>query len=274
MSQTGDIMSDRQGGNLEGGKLKGRVALITGGSRGIGREFARAFAAEGARLVLTARGQAGLDTLVEEITTGGGEAIGVVADALDRDQARMPVDVAVRTYGTLDILINNVGGTTATSPEQNALYTHDDDVFANDLILNLTTAYWTSRAAAVQMKEAGGGRIIMIGSGAAKVTGLAPMAYTVAKHGLLGLTRKMAELSAADGITVNCLCPGPTNTEMLREGLRKRREVDPGFYDQPPNMQGRILEPEELAPMAVLLASAAGSGITGQVISVDGGYGI
>jgi len=82
----------------------------------------------------------------------------------------------------------------------------------------------------------------------------------------------MAEMAAADGITVNCLCPGPTNTEMLQEGLRQRRLVDPGFWDPPPNLQGRILEPEELAPMAVLLASDAGSGITGQVISVDGGY--
>lgn len=254
------------------GRLDGKVALITGGSRGIGRAFARAFAAEGARLVLTARGQADLDAVVGEINDGGGEAVAVVADALDREQARTPVAVAVRRFGRLDILINNVGGGTASAPEQTALYTHDDEVFANDLILNLTTVYWTSQAAAVQMKSTGGGRIINIGSGAAKATGLAPLAYTTAKHGLLGLTRKMAEMVAADGITVNCLCPGPTNTEMLQEGLRQRREVEPGYWDPPPNLQQRILEPEELAPMAVLLASTEGAGITGQVISVDGGY--
>ena len=256
------------------GKLEGQVALITGGSRGIGRAFARAFAAEGARLVLTARGQESLDTLVAEITAGGGEAIGVVADAMDRDQARMPVGVAVERFGTLDILVNNVGGGTAATPAESALYTHDDDVFTNDLILNLTTVYWTSQAAAVHMKGAGGGRIITVGSGASKVTGLSPMAYTAAKHGLLGLTRKMAAETAADGITVNCICPGPTNTEMLQKGLARRRAAEPNFWSTPPNLQERVLEPEELTSMAVLLASADGGGITGQVISVDGGYGV
>lgn len=135
------------------GHLEGRGAVITGGSRGIGRAFARAFAAEGARLLLTARGQEDLDATLAGIREDGGEAITLVADALDRTQARAPVAAAIREFGRIDVLVNNVGGGTSTAPEQNALYTHDDGVFEADLVLNLTTVYWTSQAAAGEMQK-------------------------------------------------------------------------------------------------------------------------
>jgi 3-hydroxybutyrate dehydrogenase len=151
----------------------------------------------------------------------------------------------------------------------------DDGSFERTVLLNLTSAFWTANAALPIMRDAGWGRIITIGSGAAKRSGGA-VAYTAAKHGLVGLTKQLAALAAPHGITVNCLCPGWTNTSLLdfeaiarRNGTAAEDELARACGE---SLQRRVLEPEELAGMAALLASEDGRGITGQVISVDGGY--
>ncbi len=211
------------------------------------------------------------------------EAIGrvglaVVADARKRDQAKQVVREAIARFGKLDILVNNVGGVfNRNGDSAHDPFQHDDDVFVDNLTLNLTSAYWTAREALPHMRERGYGRIINIGSGASKGTTPAPLSYHAAKHGLVGLTRALAAATASAGITVNCLCPGPTNTDLLVAGRRAARAVmRDDVHTQPdaipPNLQRRNLEPDELGPMAALLASPQSAGITGQVISVDGGY--
>jgi NAD(P)-dependent dehydrogenase (short-subunit alcohol dehydrogenase family) len=196
----------------------------------------------------------------------------VVADALDRDQAREPVRAAVAAYGRVDVLVNNVGGSVG---KQHDPFTGDDDSFESTLVLSLTSAWWTTREVLPHMRDHGGGAVINIGSGAAKVAG-GSVAYTTAKHGLVGFTRALAAQAASHGITVNCLCPGWTNTSMVDwERIAARQGVsidDAQELARRDNLQHRILEPEELTGMATLLASAEGRSITGQVISVDGGY--
>jgi 3-hydroxybutyrate dehydrogenase/3-oxoacyl-[acyl-carrier protein] reductase len=182
----------------------------------------------------------------------------------------------LQRFGQLDILVNNVGGvTTRTGPQDHDPFTHDDDVFIENLTLNLVTHYWTTRAALPRMKERGFGRIINIGSGYAKMSG-GTLSYTAAKHGIIGLTRALAAQVAPYGITVNCLCPGWTNTRLINiEGFAKRLGTDiegAKAHLGSDNLLKRILEPEELGPMAALLAAPESAGITGQVISVDGGY--
>ena len=255
------------------GRLDGNVALITGSGRGIGRAIALELAREGADIVISSRTQEQLDAVAAQAEALGATVLTVIADAMDRDQAKQPVRDAIARFDRLDILVNNVGGSLAPhDPNDHALFTYNDDLFVDVLTLNLTSTYWTARETLPHMRDRGYGRIINIGSGAAKRSGLAPMSYTAAKHGLVGLTRSMAALAAADGITVNCLCPGWTNTEGLQRGVAARRARDPDFEPDPTNLLNRILEPEELGPMAALLASPEAAGITGQIISVDGGY--
>jgi NAD(P)-dependent dehydrogenase (short-subunit alcohol dehydrogenase family) len=251
------------------GRLDDRVAVVTGGGRGIGRAIALELAREGATIVVSSRT---LSDLSAVLATAGGEGRAVVADALDRDEAREPVRVAVADYGRVDILVNNVGGSVGKLHDA---FTGDDRSFEDTLVLNLISAFWTSRQALPHMREQRYGRVINIGSGASK-RAASTLGYTSAKHGLVGLTRAMAAAAGGDGITVNCLCPGWTNTSltdwdaMARAQHRTPEEVRARAEAE--NLQHRILEPEELGPMAALLASPAGAGITGQVISVDGGY--
>ncbi len=254
--------------------LENRTAVVTGGGRGIGRAIALELARHGADVVVSSRTIDQLASVVAEIEAIGQSGLAVVADALDREQAKDPVRRAVERYGACDILINNVGGGAPLRGSQEA-FTHDDDVFEANLALNLTSAYWTTREALPHMREAAYGRIINIGSGYAKRSGGA-LAYTAAKHGLVGFTRALAHDTAAHGITVNCLCPGWTNTALVDwEAMGRAAGIsaeDAHAWRASENLQDRVLEPEELGPMAALLAAPESAGITGQVISVDGGY--
>jgi NAD(P)-dependent dehydrogenase (short-subunit alcohol dehydrogenase family) len=245
------------------GQLPGRIAVITGGGRGIGRALAQRFAREGATVVISARTASDLDAVLAGIAdAGGAPGVAVVADASDRDDARRPVHAALEQFGRLDILVNNVGGSVGTAHDP---FTGDDATFEDTLTLNLTSAWWTTRAALPAMRKQQHGRVISIGSGASKHAA-ASLAYTTAKHGLVGFTKQLARATGTEGITVNLLCPGWTNTSLLTLDDRTRAKAEAE------NVQRRVLEPEELAGMATLLASDDGAGITGQVISVDGGY--
>ncbi|WP_419924565.1 SDR family NAD(P)-dependent oxidoreductase [Candidatus Poriferisocius sp.] len=254
------------------GVLKGRVAVVTGGGRGIGRAIAVGMGHEGASVVVSSRTQGQLDAVVAEVDDAGGRGRAVVADASDEDDARAPVRAALADFGRIDVLVNNVGGSSGGNHDP---FSGDAGAFMGTLRLNLISAFWTSQEALPHMREQGHGRIINIGSGASK-RAAASVGYTAAKHGLVGLTKQLAMATAPHGITVNCLCPGWTNTSLVDfERLAAAKGISPAQAEadaHADSAQRRILAPEELAPMAVLLASEAGGGITGQVISVDGGY--
>ncbi len=259
------------------GKLDGKVAWVTGGGRGIGRAIALAFAAEGAKVTVSSRTGTELLDVVREIGELGADGLAVTADAMSLEDTLACVQQIDARYGRLDILVNNAGGVIPPEAGNGAPPQMDERYFIDNIDLNLFSVYRASQAVLPGMLERKDGRIINIGSGYAKRSGGDP-AYTAAKHGLVGLTRAMAARVAQEGVTVNCLCPGWTNTRLVDfdvlasfyqtdvETVRKMVESD--------NLQKRILEPEELGPMAVLLASPESKGITGQVISVDGGYGV
>ena len=202
----------------------------------------------------------------------GDRGLAVVADAMDREDARRPVREALERFGQVDILVNNVGGSARGSMDP---FDADDDAFEKTLVLCLTSAWWTSTAALPGMREAGFGRIINIGSGAAKVTG-GSVPYTSGKHGLAGFTKQLAASVAGHGINVNLLCPGWTKTSLLDfSAIARRRGSTPEQEEARAageSLQNRVLDADELAGMATLLAGPDGRGITGQVISVDGGY--
>lgn len=257
------------------GELSGLVALVTGGGRGIGRAIALEMAKNGATIVVSSRTPSELDEVVAEVRAFGANGLALRSDAMARDQALETVAAALQLFGRLDIVVNNVGGGVGGRPQDQDPFTHNDDVFVDNLTLNLVTHYWTTRAALPSMKEHHFGRIINIGSGYAKNSGGA-LAYTTAKHGLIGFTRALAAQVAPHGITVNCLCPAWTNTRLINiDQIAERLGTDVEGAKASlarDNLLGRILEPEELGPMAALLAAPKSAGITGQVISVDGGY--
>ncbi|HEX7095833.1 MAG TPA: SDR family oxidoreductase [Acidimicrobiales bacterium] len=252
------------------GQLDGRIAVITGGGRGIGRAIALRFASEGATVVVSSRTATELDAVVREATSLGSRGLAVVADAMDRHAAREPVRRALEEFGRVDVLVNNVGGTVG----RHGAFDGGDESFEATLVLSLTSAWWTTSAVLPSMRDNRYGRVINIGSGAAKRTG-GSLAYVTAKHGLVGFTRQLAQTVGEHGITVNCLCPGWTNTSLVDwEKVGRDRGLSPDEARAAAcreSAQNRILEPEELTGMATLLASDEGRGITGQVIHVDGG---
>jgi NAD(P)-dependent dehydrogenase (short-subunit alcohol dehydrogenase family) len=219
-------------------------------------------------VAVISRSENELDSVVADARDLGGDGLALVVDCMDGQALKLAVEEAHERLGRLDVLVNNVGGLIGEVGKLAAL-DHDDELFEQNLFLNLTTAYYASRAALPHMVEGGYGRVVSIGSGYANHGG-GTIAYSAAKHGLVGLTRALAYQLPAE-ITVNCLCPGWTDTAMLSwdgsDGAPAAR-----VKAQAQTVQGRVLEPRELVPMAVLLASPDAAGITGQVISVDGGY--
>ncbi|HEX5609651.1 MAG TPA: SDR family NAD(P)-dependent oxidoreductase [Solirubrobacterales bacterium] len=255
-------------GSSAEGRLRDRVAVVTGGGRGIGRAIALGLAAEGATVAVISRSAGQLDAVVAEARELGGDGLALVVDCMDGAALKQAVEEVHRQRGRLDVLFNNVGGLVGEVGKLAALE-HDDELFEQNLFLNLTTAYYASRAALPHMVAGGYGRVVNIGS-VYGTHGGGTIAYSAAKHGLVGLTRSLAWQLPAE-VTVNCLCPGWTDTALLSwagDDAVAAAEAKAAVQ----TVQGRVLAPAEIAPMAVLLASPDGAGITGQVISVDGGY--
>jgi NAD(P)-dependent dehydrogenase (short-subunit alcohol dehydrogenase family) len=251
--------------------LDNRIALITGG-RGIGRAIALAFADEGAQVALTARTTAELDEVVGTIRAAGGTALALTADLTDRTVPRKVVAEVERALGPVEILVNNAGLGSSSKPSP--VVDFDDEFWDQSLAINLTAPYLLCRAVLPSMLAKKWGRIITVASINGKIGSLHGAAYAASKHGVLGLMRTLAMEVASQGITVNSICPGPVHTVMNDRRIEydaKRRGVALKDHEASLTPIGRRLEPEEIAPLAVYLASDAAAAMMGQAINIDGG---
>jgi 2-deoxy-D-gluconate 3-dehydrogenase len=243
--------------------LSGRAAIVTGAGRGLGRAMALALAAAGMGVVLVARREADLAAAAREIEAAGGRAAVLPADVGDPAAAARAVEEAVRTFGRLDVLVNNAGiGTDAPSLD------YPLEQWEALMRVNLTAPFLFSQAAARQMIAQGGGKIINIASmfGLAGEPRLA--AYCASKGGLIQLTRVLAVEWARHNIQVNAIAPGYFDTDMAAGGIANPKSAEAMLRKIPARRFGK---PAELGPLVVLLASPGSDYLTGETIVIDGG---
>ncbi|MBP1206001.1 NAD(P)-dependent dehydrogenase (short-subunit alcohol dehydrogenase family) [Duganella sp. 1411] len=249
-------------------QLAGKVAIVTGASSGIGYEAAKLFARQGARVVVTARRQADLDALVDEIGRDGGAAVAVAGDVRDEQLARALVEVAVGRFGGLDIAFNNAGAVGEAAPTAEIPVATWDAVLAT----NLTSAFLGAKYQIPAMLERGGGSLIFTSSFVGYSAGFPGMgAYAASKAGLVGLMQVIAVEYGTRGIRANALLPGGTDTPMGRAvcDTPEARAFVEGL-----NALKRLARPEEIAQAALYLASDASSFTTGTCLTADGGVSI
>jgi NAD(P)-dependent dehydrogenase (short-subunit alcohol dehydrogenase family) len=250
-------------------RLDGRRALITGGSRGLGRAIARAFAEAGADLVLVGRTPETLDEARRDLTALGRAVDVVVADLHDAATAAALCDWVLERHGPIDVLVNNVGGRREDVPTESMPL----DKWLGFLDLNLNSAVVCTQKLGQAMLQRGWGRVVNIASIAGPVVsmrGIEGRHYETAKAALVGFTRAAACDWAKRGVTVNAICPGGFLTEPNRRWFRERPTFKTDFEANIP--MGRLGEPDEVAPLALYLASEASRYMTGAVLVIDGGY--
>ena len=254
------------------GKLDGRIALVTGAGRGIGRAIALDFAAEGARVAAAARSQDQLDGLVEEIASKGGTAVAFPVDLYQRSAAAELAATVKSQMGPVDILVNNAGIGSSAQPAPVAEF--DEEFWDRTLQLNLTAPFLLCKAVLPDMVAAGWGRIITVASINSRIPSMHAAGYVASKHGVMGLSRTIAIEYASAGITSNCICPGPVKTVMNNARVEydaRRKGVDPESYEAGLTLTGGRLGPNDISPLAVYLASEDARMVTGQSYNVDGG---
>jgi 2-dehydro-3-deoxy-D-gluconate 5-dehydrogenase len=247
--------------------LKGRVAIVTGGNGGIGLGMARGLANAGARIVVAARDASKSQAAVKELTERRVEAVAIATDVTDERAVGRLVDATVERFGRLDILINNAGINIRKPVHELAL-----DEWRKVLDTNLTSAFLCSKAAYPAFKQAGGGKVINIGSMMSIFGASFAPVYSASKGGIVQLTKSSAVAWAKDNIQVNAVLPGWIDTALTQ---RARKEVD-GLHERvlARTPAGRWGVPEDLAGIGVFLCSAASDFVTGTAIPVDGGYAV
>jgi 3-hydroxybutyrate dehydrogenase len=253
-------------------KLEERIAIVTGAGRGIGKAIALAFAREGAHVALAARTRSDIEVVAEEIRSHGRKVLALPTDIADPAAIRTLVNETLRTFSRLDILVNNAGVIS-----RSLVVHHDDAEWHRSLAINLTGPYLCTKAVLPAMLHNQYGRIINIASTAGKAAGRYISAYCASKHGLLGLTKCVALEVVTDNITCNAICPGWVWTPMAREEIpdiarlegRSAAEIQQHILAGIP--QRRMVTMEEVASLAVYLASEEAAGMTGQAINLDGG---
>jgi NAD(P)-dependent dehydrogenase (short-subunit alcohol dehydrogenase family) len=250
--------------------LKEKVAIVTGGGRGIGKAIAQAFAKSGARVIITSRKMKDLEATASEINAIGGEALPIQSHLGKMDEIQGMIGTVMERYGRIDILANNAG----TSPAMASVLDADERLWETVMNLNLKGLYFTSQATAKVMKEQGGGKIINVAS----IDGFLPepgvSIYSVSKAGVRMITRAFAQELAPFNIRVNTIAPGPIRTKMLdshwfhlpAEEAQKQKEAVAKLAPM-----RRFGDPDEIAGAAVYLASDASSYTTGAEIVIDGG---
>ena len=249
--------------------LRGRIAIITGASRGIGKAIARLFAAEGASVVVNYMRQAAqAELLVAEICAAEGRALAIQADISNGRAVQSMVDRTAETFGGVDILVNNAGVLIA----KGTLLAYSEDEFDRMWAVNVKGTLNCTRSVASLMMAKRSGRIVNITSlaafGTALVTG--SLTYATTKAAIVSITKCCAAELGSHGVTVNAIAPGLTRTDMGMTAPVSESQRDYSYFEQH-SMLGRIGEPQDIAAAALFLASDAASFITGQVITVDGG---
>jgi len=254
------------------GELDGRVACITGGTRGIGRATAEAFLREGAKVVVNGRDpEKGAKALAE--MAAGDNAHFIAGDVKQREDCEAIVQGTVDHFGKIDILFANAGGASNHAP----IVDLTDEAMEDSLLWNFWHTFWTMRAALGHMIPQESGRIITMSSVEGKVGKPAISIYVAAKHAINGLTKSAAQEVGTMGITVNSVCPGAIETDIMAvegppaaEAMGLTYEELLGVFAEESAIK-RLNETSDVAEVCVLLASDAGAGITGSMISIDGG---
>jgi NAD(P)-dependent dehydrogenase (short-subunit alcohol dehydrogenase family) len=250
-------------------RLEGKVALVTGGNRGIGRAIVHRFTAEGAKVSFCARREEIGRKVEEDVRASGGDATFICADLTDEDQVRGVIDQTVSRYGKLDIVVNSAGVAPAGMVETMELSEWEDTIR-----INVSTMFLVSKHAIPHLrKTAPGSNIINLGSTFGTVGAAGSSVYAVTKAAAINFSKTLALELIGDGIRVNALCPGGTDTEFLNEWFEATGDAEgtrTWLVDHHPI--GRLSTPEEQANAALFLASDEASFVTGSTMLVDGGY--
>lgn len=252
-------------------RLTGRHAVVTGAGRGIGRAIAHALAREGARVSLAGRGRAALEQVAREIAPSGDAAIAAL-NVADAQQVRAGFDALRERAGRVDILVNNAGSVTSTT------FLRTSAALWNEMLaVNLTGTFHCTQAVLGDMVAAGSGRIVNVASTAGLRGYGYVAAYCAAKHGVVGLTRALALEVATKGVTVNAVCPGYTDTDIVRDAVTQirtatgRSEREAMATLTAANPQGRLVTPEEVAAAVVWLCLPEASAVNGHALPISGG---